>query len=460
MNNDSQKLSVKEKIGYGLGDTASNFYWQMFMSFILFFYTDVFGISAAVAGTMLLITRIWDTGIDPIMGVIADRTNTKWGKFRPYLLWMALPIGIIGVLTFTTPNLSLNGKIIYAYITSTLMMAAYTAINTPYSALMGVLTPNSLERTSVSSYRFVLAFVAIFIVQGTTLPLVQYFGKGDQAAGFQWTMVVFSVVAIVLFITTFLNTRERVHPPIDQKSSIKSDLRDLLHNRPWIVLFFIGIFALSYNSIRSGSIIYYFKYYVGNEILTSAFMVSGTIAAIAGVMITKYLSKLLGKRTLYMVLWLIVSVLTILFYFIPKENIILVFASHILISFILGPTAPLIWAMYADTADYSEWKSGRRATGLVFSAATFAQKLGWAIGGAFTGWLLAYFGFIANVVQTESAQDGIRLMMSIIPAIAGLLAAAAVWFYVLDERMMEKIEQDLSAKRISIKACSENDISL
>ena len=447
MNNDVQKLSVKEKIGYGLGDTASNFYWQMFMSFILFFYTDVFGISAAVAGTMLLITRIWDTGIDPIMGVIADRTNTQWGKFRPYLLWMALPIGIIGVLTFTTPNLSLNGKIIYAYITSTLMMAAYTAINTPYSALMGVLTSNSLERTSVSSYRFVLAFVAIFIVQGTTLPLVHFFGKGNQAVGFQWTMVVFSAIAIILFITTFLNTRERVHPPKDQQSSIKNDLRDLLHNRPWIVLFFIGIFALSYNSIRSGSIIYYFKYYVGNEILTSVFMVSGTLAAIAGVMITKYLSKLLGKRTLYMILWLIVSILTILFYFIPKENIVLVFASHILISFILGPTAPLIWAMYADTADYSEWKSGRRATGLVFSAATFAQKLGWAIGGALTGWLLAYFGFVANVVQTAGAQDGIRLMMSIIPAIAGLLAAGSVWFYVLDDQMMEKIEQDLSARK-------------
>ena len=447
MNNGSGKLSVKEKIGYGLGDTASNFYWQMFMSFILFFYTDVFGISAAAAGTMLLVTRIWDTGIDPIMGVIADRTDTKWGKFRPYLLWMALPIGIIGVLTFTTPNLSVSGKIIYAYITSTLMMAAYTAINTPYSALMGVLTPNSLERTSVSSYRFVLAFIAIFIVQGTTLPMVQYFGKGNQAVGFQLTMVVFSVVAVILFLITFLNTQERVHPPKDQKSSIKNDLRDLLHNRPWIVLFFIGIFALSYNSIRSGSIIYYFKYYVGDEILTSVFMVSGTIAAIAGVMITKYLSKLLGKRVLYMILWLIVSLLTISFYFIPKENIILIFASHIIISFILGPTAPLIWAMYADTADYSEWKSGRRATGLVFSAATFAQKLGWAIGGAFTGWLLAYFGFIANVVQTQGAQDGIRLMMSIIPAIAGLLAAVAVCFYVLDEQMMEKIEQDLSSRR-------------
>jgi GPH family glycoside/pentoside/hexuronide:cation symporter len=447
MNNDTQKLSVKEKIGYGLGDTASNFYWQMFMNFILFFYTDVFGISAAAAGTMLLITRIWDTGIDPIMGVIADRTNTKWGKFRPYLLWMALPIGIIGVLTFTTPNLSESGKIVYAYITSTLMMAAYTAINTPYSALMGVLTPNSLERTSVSSYRFVLAFVAIFLVQGTTLPLVKFFGKGDQAVGFQWTMVVFSIVAVFLFVLTFLNTRERVHPPKDQKTSIKNDLGDLLHNKPWIVLFFIGIFALSYNSIRSGSMIYYFKYYVGDEILTSAFMVSGTIAAIAGVMITKFLSKLLGKRTLYMILWLTVSVITSAFYFVPKENIVLIFAFNILISFILGPTAPLIWAMYADTADYSEWKTGRRATGLVFSAATFAQKLGWAFGGALTGWLLAYFGFVANVVQSQGAQDGIRFMMSVIPAAAGILTAIAVWFYTLDEPMMEKIEQDLSARK-------------
>ncbi len=447
MNNDALKLTVKEKISYGLGDTASNFYWQMFMSFILFFYTDVFGISAAVAGTMLLITRMWDTAIDPVMGVIADRTNTRWGKFRPYLLWMALPIGIIGVLTFTTPDLSLSGKIVYAYVTSTLMMAAYTAINTPYSALMGVLTPNSLERTSVSSYRFVLAFVAIFIVQGTTLPLVKYFGNGNQALGFQWTMVVFSVVAVILFVFTFLNTRERVHPPKDQKSSIKSDLRDLFSNRPWMVLFFIGIFALSYNSIRSGSIIYYFKYYIGDEIMTSAFMVSGTIAAIVGVMMTKYLSKLLGKRALYMVLWGIVSVLTGLFYFIPKENVTLIFASHVVISFILGPTAPLIWAMYADTADYSEWKSGRRATGLVFSAATFAQKLGWAIGGAITGWLLAYFGFVANVVQTQGAQDGIRLMMSVIPAIGGVLATIGMWFYTLDEPLMEKIEQDLTSRK-------------
>jgi len=447
MNNDSTRISVKEKIGYGLGDTASNFFWQMFMNFILFFYTDVFGIPAAAAGTMLLVTRMWDTGIDPIMGIIADRTNTKWGKFRPYLLWMAVPIGIIGVLTFTTPDLSESGKLVYAYITSLLMMTAYTAINTPYSALMGVITPNSLERTSISSYRFVLAFVAIFIVQGTTLPLVQFFGKGNQATGFQWTMVVFSLVAIVLFITTFLNTRERVHPPKDQKTSLKNDLRDLYHNRPWMVLFFMGIFALSYNSIRAGSVLYYFKYYVGSADLASAFMVSGTIAAIVGVMVTKYFSKLLGKRKLYMVVMMITSVLTMLFYFAPKENIALVFALHVVISFVLAPTAPLIWAMYADTADYSEWKWGRRATGLVFSAATFAQKLGWAFGGAVTGWLLAYFGFVANVVQTQGTQDGIRLMMSFIPAVGSILATVAVWFYTLDEPLMERIEQELTSRK-------------
>ncbi|MBF0205991.1 MAG: MFS transporter [Oligoflexia bacterium] len=440
-------ISIKEKIGYGLGDTASNFYWQMFMSFILFFYTDVFGISAAAAGTLLLVTRIWDTGIDPLMGIMADRTDTRWGKFRPYLIWMAIPIGIIGVLAFTTPDLSTTGKIIYAYVTLTLLMAAYSAINTPYSALMGVLTSNSLERTSISSYRFVLAFVAAFIVQGTTLPLVQFFGKGNQAIGFQWTMAVFSLAAVVLFFVTFLTTKERIRPPVNQKTSLKNDVSDLMHNRPWMVLFFIGIFVLSYNSIRSGSIIYYFKYYVGNTDLTSTFMMSGTVAVIIGVMTTKYLSKIWGKKKLYMSLMGIVSILTSAFYFIPKENIALIFALHVIISLLLAPTAPLIWAMYADTADYSEWKFGRRATGLIFSAATFAQKFGWAIGGAITGWLLAYYGFVANTAQAEGTQDGIRLMMSIIPAAGSILATLTIAFYNLDEPLMEKIEKELLRRK-------------
>jgi glycoside/pentoside/hexuronide:cation symporter, GPH family len=447
MTNESGRLSVKEKIGYGLGDTASNFYWQMFNNFLMFFYTDVFGIPAAAAGTMFGVTRIWDTFIDPVMGIVADRTTTKWGKFRPFLLWIALPIGVIGVLTFTTPDLSVSGKIAYAYVTLTLLMAAYTAINTPYSALMGVLTPNSLERTSLSSYRFVLAFAGTIVVQGATLPLVKFFGKGNQAAGFQLTMVVFSILAIVLFVLTFLGTRERVQPPKGQKTSLKKDLRDLIHNRPWMVLFFMGIFALSYNSIRSGAVIYYFKYYVAKQDMTSIFMVVGTIAAILGVMSTKFLTKLMGKRNLYMLVMTLVSLISVGFYFIPKENITLIFAVHILISFVLGPTAPLIWAMYADTADYSEWKWGRRATGLVFSAATFAQKFGWAIGGALAGWLLAYYGFKANVVQTETAQNGIRLMISVIPAVGSLLAAATAWFYTLNEPMMKTIEKELTERK-------------
>jgi glycoside/pentoside/hexuronide:cation symporter, GPH family len=441
------KVSVKEKIGYGLGDTASNFYWQMFMNFLLFFYTDVFGISAGVAGTMFLIVRIWDTVNDPMMGMIADRTNTKWGKFRPWLLWGALPIGIIGVLTFTTPDLGMTGKIIYAYVTYTLMIMAYTVVNIPYSALMGVITPNSLERTSLSSYRFVLAFVGAFIVQGATLPLIKLFGKGNQAVGFQWTMVVYSIAAVALFVATFAMTKERVHPPKEQKTSLKNDLKDLSRNKPWIVMFFIGIFALTYNCIRSGAIIYYFKYFVGKEGLTSAFMMAGTIAVIAGVMLTKFFSQKLGKRNLYILLMTGTTVLSGLFYFIPKDQIALIFAGHILISFILAPTAPLIWAMYADTADYSEWKWKRRATGLVFSAASFAQKMGYTIGGALAGWLLAYYGFKANVVQTEATQNGIRMLISIIPAVGSALAAVTAFFYKLDEPFMKQIEQDLSQRR-------------
>ncbi|MBN1895413.1 MFS transporter [bacterium] len=447
MSNGTQKLSIREKIGYGFGDTASNFYWQMFMNFLLFFYTDVFGISAAAAGTMFLVVRIWDTVNDPLMGLIADRTNTRWGKFRPWLIWGAIPMGIIGVLTFTTPNLAPGGKIIYAYITYTLIIMAYTVVNIPYSALMGVMTPNSLERTSLSSYRFVLAFVGAFIVQGATLPLVKFLGKGNQATGFQMTMVVYGIAAVALFVATFAMTRERVHPPKEQKTSFKNDLGDLAHNKPWIIMFFIGIFALTYNCIRSGAIVYYFKYYIGNEALTSAFMVSGTAAVIVGVMLTKTFSQLMGKRNLYILLMGLTTVLSALFYFIPKDQIVLVFIGHIVISFVLAPTAPLIWAMYADTADYSEWKWKRRATGLVFSAASFAQKMGYTIGGALAGWLLAYFGFKANVVQTEATQNGIRLLISVIPAVGSALAALTALFYTLDEPLMKKIEQELTERK-------------
>jgi GPH family glycoside/pentoside/hexuronide:cation symporter len=444
---EAHRLSIREKVGYGLGDTASNLYFQMFINFLLFFYTDVFGIPAAAAGTMLMLSRFWDAVNDPLMGVISDRTNTRWGKFRPYLVWISIPIAVIGVATFFTPDLSVKGKIVYAYITYTLMMMAYTAINIPYSALMGVLSPNTLERTSVSTYRFVLAFIGAFMVQGLTLPLVRFFGGDDQAKGFPFAMAVYGLVAAVLFYVTFATTRERVQPPQGQATSLKGDLKDLLRNRPWMILLVMGIASLAYAIVRTGSIMYYFKYYIGNEDQGPLFMITGTVAVIAGVACTQFLARRFGKKRLYIFVMGVTTILTCLFYFVPREQITLIFILNIVTMLIMAPQAPLLWAMYADTADYSEWKNERRATGLVFSAATFSQKFGIALGGGMAGWLLAMFGFVANVEQSPETLQGMRMMMSFIPAVGSLIATVAAFFYELDDGTMKKIEQDLEARK-------------
>ena len=452
-----QKLSIKEKVGYGLGDTASNLYFQMFVNFLLFFYTDVFGIPAAAAGTMMMVSRITDAFTDPAMGILADRTNSKWGKYRPYLIWISIPLAILGVLTFTTPDMSLSGKIIYAYVTYILIMIAYTAINIPYSALMGVISSSSVERTSVSTFRFVLAFAGAFIVQGLTLPLVDFFGGGDQAVGFPAAMAVFGVLATVLFYITFKTTKERVVAPASQTSNLKADLKDLLQNRPWMILLIMGIFTLAYVVVRMGSIMYYFKYYIGDENLASLFMVLGTVAVILGVASTQYFSKKFGKKKFYIFVMGMSTLLTMSFYFIPKDQVFLIFALHILISFIMAPQAPLLWAMYADTADYSDWKNNRRATGLVFSAATFAQKIGIAAGGGLAGYLLAGFGFVANQEQSPETLYGILLMMSFIPAVGSLIATIAAFFYELDDDTMFKIESDLNARKKMIENYAGNE---
>ncbi len=536
----TEKISIFEKIGFALGDTASNLFFQTFMLFLLYFYTDVFGIPAAVAGTMFLVTRIWDSVNDPIMGIIADRTETRWGKFRPYLLWMSVPFGIIGVLTFTTPDLSLQGKIIYAYVTYGLMMMVYTAINIPYSALMGVVSPDPLERTSFSQYRFVFAFLGAFLVQGLTLPLVNSFGGGNtdvvsakienhkviltengvgaskiiitantgkeepveakfvvnvyrpeniadidtttqivylpagfgadtlnaerffdvdiagvplsvqvvnEAKGFQWTMTVFAVAAVIMFIITFASTKERVRPPKEQKTNLKNDVKDLLTNVPWLILFFIGIFSLSYISIRNGAIIYYFKYYVGDSLAATGFMLAGTIVTIIAIMMTEWLSKKFGKKQVFMGAMFFSTIFSAAFFLLSKDDILWMYVFQILGSFAAGPTAPIVFAMYTDCADYSEWKNGRRATGLVMSASTMAQKFGWTIGGALAGWLLAYFGFKANVEQTAESVHGIVLMMSLVPAVGSLIAGAMMYFYKLDDKFMKQIERDLLARR-------------
>jgi GPH family glycoside/pentoside/hexuronide:cation symporter len=470
MATENGKLSFGEKVGYGLGDTASNFYWQMFLNFLAFFYTDIFGLTAAAAATMFLVVRIPDTFIDPVMGVIADRTQTRWGHYRPYLLWGCIPMAVMGVITFTTPGLSPHGKLVYAYVTYSLIMLAYTFVNIPYGALMGVISPNSLERTSVSSFRFVLAYFGLFMVQGLTIPMVKHFGQGNDQKGFQWAMVVYGVLAIILFVTTFFCTRERVQPAKDKSSTLKEDLRDLTKNVPWVVVCFIGIFAVFYISIRMGAILYYFKYCIvrsgelyhfdynilgyrlkgalSPEALASWFMAMGTAGVIFGASMARPLCVLLGgKRRAYMILMSLASTLTVLFYFVPLSNVPLVFVTHIAISTLFAPTSPLLWAFYADTADYSEWTNGRRATGLVFSAASFSQKIGWAVGSSLFLWLIGAIGFHANVQQSVGVQNGIRYMMSFFPAVVGFLSAGAVLLYALDDTTMVKIESDLKQRK-------------
>ena len=449
MKSENYKLSVSEKFGYGLGDLASNMFWQMFAIFMAKFYTDVFLLGAATMGTMMLVTRMADAFFDPMIGTIADRTRTRWGHFRPYLVWMAVPMAVTAVLAFSAPSFGGTARTVYAYVTLMLMMFAYSAINIPYSALLGVLTPDSKERTSVTSYRFVMALIPVFIIVNATMPLVRYFGGSDTSPyGWQMTMVVYSAIAVLLFFLTFAMTRERVQPPPKQETSLASDLKDLARNRPWVVLCGVGIAALTFGNIRNTVTIYYFEYVVPNGSgYFGPVMTTGAIAFILGVMATSPLAKRFGKRNFYLVSMSVTALLTIGFYFVPPANIKLVWAANTIINFCAAPTAPLVWAMYADTADYSEWKWGRRATGLVFSAASFAQKFGWAIGGAGAGWLLAYFGYLPNVAQSPRTIHGIVMMMSVIPAIAAIAAVVALWFYEIDEDTVQRMSADLTARR-------------
>jgi GPH family glycoside/pentoside/hexuronide:cation symporter len=459
MNSEQQKLSIKEKIGYSLGDTASNLFFQTFIYYMLFFYTDVFGITAKAAGTMFLVTKIWDAVNDPMMGMIADRTETRWGKFRPYLVWVAIPIGVLVVLTFTTPELNHTGKLIYAYITYTLLMMAYTAINVPYSAIMGVMTPNSHERTIVSSYRFIAAFVALLFVQ-YFIPTMTEDAVNPQMR-WQLTMTIVSVLAVILFLISFFSCKERVQPPKGQKTPIKQDLVDLITNMPWVLIGITTVFQLIFICMRSGSIMYYFQYYVkdreialfgkafslSHSQLFKFFTMSGTGFTIIGVILTKYISKNFGKSITYAVSLGIAGITSGLFIFLGPQSIALMFVLNFITSFALGPVSVLQWAMYADTADYSEWKKGRRATALVMSASLFALKFGIALGATGNAWILAAYGYRANVEQTETGLLGIRMVMSVYPAIFAIIGMVIMLFYPLRKQLMARVETELIERR-------------
>jgi GPH family glycoside/pentoside/hexuronide:cation symporter len=459
------RLTFGEKTGYALGDAASNLFWMTFIYFQSKFYTDVFFYTPDAKledallkklAVLLLLTRVFDMAFDLFMGVMGDRTRTRWGKFRPYLLWFAIPFGIISTLTFTTPGFSPNGKLIYAYITLCLMMMVYSAINIPYSALMGVLSPDSQERTSASSYRFAFAFGAGLVVQYSTLYLVDFFGQVRQqmrglelaaaeAHGFQLTMGLYAFMATALFFLTFALTNERVQPA-PQKSSLGRDLGDLATNVPWLILFFTGTLTVCSVAIRSGAILYYFQYYVGNEKLAAYFMVAGTLLSLLGSLAIQHVTRYLGRKTTYIGLAVLGAIFLVAALWTRPEQIVLIFALQVLYSAVTGPTSPVLWAMFADSADYSEWRTGRRATGLVFSAAGMSNKLGWAIGGPVAVWLLASFGYQAGVAQTPQALHGIMLLFTIIPAVGFLLTGVAMLFYPLNEMRMKKLQGELATR--------------
>lgn len=443
----STKLSIREKLAYGLGDTASHFVWDMVGFWILIFYTDTYGISAAAAGTIMLIARFWDMASDPIMGIIADRTKTKWGKFRPYILWMALPYSVLAVLTFTTPDFGSTGKVIYAGVTYLLLMSVFTAINLPYSSLGAVMTSDSYERAGLNSYRFIFAFIGQLIVTGTALTLANYFGGDNTAKGYQYTLILFSAISFVLFLVTFSSTKERIQPPKQQKQSLKKDLKILFQNKPWVILFFVGIISFVMFAMQNLSIAYYFKYYIGDEQNVQLFNVIGTIALIVAIPFSKPLAKRFGKRKVFLASSLISGFFFILLYIPGVEDLYMIYGINILAKITYAPAVPLLWTMLADTADYSEWKSGRRATGLTFSAATFAQKAGWGIGGALAGWLLAIFHFEPNVVQTDTAITGIKLMISVFPGILYMSCSILLYFYAIDHQTVLKMQEDLESRR-------------
>ena len=437
------QLKLSEKVGYACGDVASNFYWRVFDVFLFIFYTDVFGLSAAAVGTMMLVTRLIDAFSDPLMGAIADRTKTRFGKFRPYLLWGIIPMVAAGVLTFTVPDVSDGNKLIWAYATYIFMMLAYTFINVPYGALLGVVTADSQQRTTLTSFRFIGAFSGGSIVAYMTPELVAYLGQGNEALGWQYTMLVYGLVAAVLFAITFFSTKERIAPPANQKTSVMQDLKDLTQNGPWKVLFVLALIIMMTISLRGSTGTFYFKYYVERPDLIGSFAMVYMIALAIGAASTPLLTKFIDKRRLLMILMAIVAALSLTFYFVPKENITLMFVLQILIGLALGPKSPLVFSMYADTADFSQWRTGRRATAMIFSAAAFSQKLGGALAGAMIGWLLASLGYAANQVQTDASQAGIVLLMTLIPAVFAAIAVPLIYFYPLDDKKLAKLQQDL-----------------
>ena len=485
MKNDSQKVSVIEKIGYSLGDLAANLIFQTLMTFLAFFYTDVYKIAPATASAIIFDGGMIGAFFNPIMGIIADRTNTRWGKFRPWILWTSVPFGVIALLAFSTPNFSEGGKVAYALITYILLVIVYSANNLPYSSLSGVLTGDMSERNSISSYRFVGVTIAQFVVQGLLLPMVLIFGDGDQTVGFEKVMTIFAITGIIFFIITFLTTKERVVSN-SEKSSIKEDLGDLVKNKPWIAMLVLTIFIFITLSLKGGMYVYYFENYLEeaqlaaflenigfngfiaglNSMLVgmgmhgftwpehaatsgfSLFNIGGIVMIMIGIAISKSLADRFGKRDVFGVSLALSAVCQLMFYFYSPQSVGAVFVTQMAHGFFYGISTPLLWAMIADVADYSEWKNNRRATAIIFSAMIFGLKAGLSIGGALVAGILAFFGYSEQLaVQSPETIQGIRLSISVFPTITFFIAVGCLFFYEINKEKEIEIQNELMKRR-------------
>ncbi len=449
------RLKTREYIGYALGDTASNFFFQTFNIFLTYYYVDVWGIPATALLWMMPIVRLVGAFDDPIMGLIADRTKTRWGKFRPYLFWGAIPYGICGYLMFAGPNFGPTGKVVYAYLTYAMMLTSYTVINVPYSSLLGVISPSSRTRTVASSFRFVGAFGGAFLISLLVRPLVKYLGGSDEMQGFQYTMAIFAVASVIMFWITFATTRERVTPPPGQKTNILEELRELVHNWPWVVLLIASVCSTTFIALRSGSTIFYFKYVVGDDktpVLlgldrTTIFLSTGALAQVAGTVMLGFIARRVDKKYAAAGLCAVTGACFLMFYFLPVDRFVLLVAANALGYLCMGPTSALTWALYGDVADYGEWKYGRRSTGLIYSASLFSIKTGIVVGGFLLPLFLAGFGFVKDAEQTATASFGITLAFSIVPGVIALLKAGAIMMYPLNQKRVDEVERELAARR-------------
>ena len=478
MNSELQKLSVIEKIGYSLGDLAANLVFQTLMTYLAYFYTDIYGLEANDAtAIMFIVGTIAAFGFNPIVGAIADRTNSKWGKFRPWILWTAIPLGIISVLAFSTPNFTYQGKVIYAIITYTLLLLLYAASNLPYSALSGVITGDMKERNSISSYRFVAVMFAQFFVQVFMLPIIISAGEGDKAVGIEIVMTWLAIIGTIMLLITFFTTKERIIPKPEQKSSIREDLTDLLKNKPWLIMLLLTTLTFITLAMKGGSYVYYFQNFVDKNSLTDfispileslsnigvnffgndpvsagfgLFNAGGIVFMILGIGLSKRLADSYGKRNIFGIFLFISTLFILCFYFFSPNSIGLIFLAQIFHGFFYGITIPLLWAMIADVADYSEWKTNRRATAIIFSAMMVGLKLGLTIGGAFVTSILGYYGYIPNSEsgQTEIAIQGTKMLVSIYPSIPFLIGCCLLFFYEINKNMEVQIESELKQRRI------------